>query len=154
MTVVVLDPAGTGASAVADHVGAVDPHPTYQLRSEAGATNGYAQLDPSGLVVQAPASASATPTPSAIVIADESGKLDGWITAASTSAPGLAQFAADAEIAGNKAVLANDTRLSDARTPTPHATNHQHGGSDEIATATASPNGIPKANSGGKLESG
>lgn len=38
----------------------------------------------------------------------------------------------------------NDSRLSDARTPTSHATSHKNGGSDEVATATATANSIPK----------
>ena len=148
------DTQGAGIAAVADHMDESDPHPQYQLRSEAGVASGYAQLNPDALVLQDPASASATPTANAIAKADSSGKLDGWISAASTSTPGLAQFAADAEVASNKAVLANDSRLSNARTPTAHATSHQHGGSDEIGTATAAANGIPKATSAGKLDSG
>jgi len=35
-----------------------------------------------------------------------------------------------------------------------HATRHQHGGNDEIATATSSANAIPKAGSDGKLSDG
>jgi hypothetical protein len=38
----------------------------------------------------------------------------------------------------------NDSRLSDARAPTSHASTHQNGGSDEVATATATANSIPK----------
>lgn len=45
----------------------------------------------------------------------------------------------------------NDSRLSDARTPTAHAASHRNGGSDEIATATAAANAIPKAGAGGTL---
>jgi hypothetical protein len=33
-----------------------------------------------------------------------------------------------------------------------HAANHRHGGGDEIATASAAPNAIPKADAGGKLD--
>lgn len=43
---------------------------------------------------------------------------------------------------------------SDPRVPTSHASSHQHGGSDEIATATPGANAIPKADSGGKLAAG
>jgi len=50
--------------------------------------------------------------------------------------------------------IGNDSRLSDARTPTAHASSHQNGGSDEIATATAAANAIPKAGAGGKLAVG
>ena len=48
----------------------------------------------------------------------------------------------------------NDARLSDARTPTAHATSHQNGGGDEIATATPAANVIPKAGAGGALALG
>lgn len=48
----------------------------------------------------------------------------------------------------------DDPRLSDSRTPTAHASSHQHGGSDEIATATAGANAIPKAGAGGTLAIG
>lgn len=146
------DTQGAGIAAVADHMGEGDPHPQYQLRSEAGVASGYAQLNPDALVLQDPASASAEPGPNLIAKTDSAGTLDAWISAASTTNPGLAQFAADAEVASNKAVAANDTRLSNARTPTAHATSHQHGGSDEIGTATAAPNAIPKADSAGKLD--
>lgn len=44
-------------------------------------------------------------------------------------------------------VLDSDARLTDARTPTAHASSHQSGGADEIATIMATPNGIPKADS-------
>jgi len=51
-------------------------------------------------------------------------------------------------------VAPDDERLSDARTPTAHSASHQHGGGDEVATVTPSPNAIPKAGDGGKLERG
>jgi len=38
--------------------------------------------------------------------------------------------------------------------PVTHATQHQHGGADEVATATAAANAIPKAGSDGKLDGG
>jgi len=38
--------------------------------------------------------------------------------------------------------------------PAAHASTHQHGGSDQIATATAAANAIPKASSGGLLDLG
>ncbi|NRA04278.1 MAG: hypothetical protein HRU00_16945 [Myxococcales bacterium] len=47
----------------------------------------------------------------------------------------------------------NDTRLSDARTPTAHAASHQDGGSDEVATATPAAAAIPKADVSGTLDS-
>lgn len=48
----------------------------------------------------------------------------------------------------------NDSRLSDSRTPTAHASSHQNGGGDEIATATPGANAIPKAGTGGTLAAG
>jgi hypothetical protein len=51
---------------------------------------------------------------------------------ASTSASGVVTFATSGESAALKAVQANDTRLSDSRTPTAHAATHQTGGSDPI----------------------
>lgn len=50
--------------------------------------------------------------------------------------------------------IGDDSRLSDARTPTAHASSHQSGGSDEVATATAGANAIPKAGAGGTLAIG
>lgn len=50
--------------------------------------------------------------------------------------------------------IGNDSRLSDARTPTAHHASHQNGGSDEVATATAGANAIPKAGAGGTLAIG
>lgn len=45
----------------------------------------------------------------------------------------------------------DDSRLSNSRAPTAHASSHQNGGSDEVATTTAAANAIPKAGSGGTL---
>lgn len=56
-------------------------------------------------------------------------------------------------IAGT-ACQGNDSRLSDARTPTAHATSHQDGGGDEVATTTPASGAIPKANSSGFLPAG
>jgi hypothetical protein len=43
---------------------------------------------------------------------------------------------------------------SGSGTYTPHAAYHQNGGSDEVATATAAANAIPKADGTGKLDPG
>lgn len=48
----------------------------------------------------------------------------------------------------------DDSRFSDARVPLTHSTSHKHGGGDEIATATAGANAIPKAGVGGTLAIG
>ncbi len=44
--------------------------------------------------------------------------------------------------------------LADDQNPTAHASDHQHGGSDEVATATAGANAIPKATGAGVLADG
>lgn len=73
------DPTGSAEEAVTAHVAETDPHSGYQLRDEAGAANGYAQLDPSGLVVQEPAAASASAAANKLAKADSGGKLEsGW----------------------------------------------------------------------------
>lgn len=53
---------------------------------------------------------------------------------------------------GNPYVSNDDARMTDSRAPTAHAASHKHGGSDEVATATAGANEIPKAGAGGKLD--
>lgn len=53
-----------------------------------------------------------------------------------------------------QACAGNDARLSDARTPTSHGTTHKHIGGDEVATATAAANAIPKAGGAGTLAIG
>lgn len=55
---------------------------------------------------------------------------------------------------GSTVPFGNDSRFTDARTPTAHATSHKNGGSDEVATATAGANVIPKAGAGGTLAIG
>ncbi len=51
---------------------------------------------------------------------------------ASTTVKGIVELATDGEVAALLAVQANDTRLSNARTPSAHATSHKSGGSDVI----------------------
>lgn len=48
----------------------------------------------------------------------------------------------------------DDSRFTNARTPTAHAASHQHGGADEVATATPAANAIPKAGADSKLAAG
>jgi len=84
--------------------------------------------------------ATATPAANAIPKAESGGTLAiGWIPTGSSS---------------STVCIGNDSRLSDARTPTSHAASHQNGGSDEIATAAATANAIPKAGAGGTLAIG
>ena len=62
-----------------------------------GAANGYASLDASQKVVQDPVNATPTPTPNKIVVADWSGKADGWISNASDTVAGKVELATIAE---------------------------------------------------------
>ncbi|HAR40193.1 MAG TPA: hypothetical protein DCR68_02310 [Coprothermobacter sp.] len=65
--------------------------------AEKAAASGVASLNGSSLVVQNPANATATPTASKIPIADGSGKLTGWVDAATESVAGKVELATDAE---------------------------------------------------------
>ena len=89
---------------------------------------------------------------------------DGWLSAAiartsDVTAEATARASADSAHAAlttsahGGIVASTDARLSDARTPTTHAATHQHGGGDEIATATPAANVIPKTGAGGNLDS-
>lgn len=55
---------------------------------------------------------------------------------------------------GNEYVTNGDARMTNERTPSAHAASHQNGGGDEIATAVAAANVIPKAGAGGTLAIG
>lgn len=55
--------------------------------------------------------ATATPAPNAIVKADGSGKVDGWVSSATTSTPGLAQLAVNGQSNSGVVVQGNDSRL-------------------------------------------
>lgn len=50
-----------------------------------------------------------------------------------------------------QACAGNDSRLTNARTPSTHASTHTHGGSDAVGSSTPSANAIPYADSSGKL---
>lgn len=85
------------------------------------------------------------------------------LTANKNAANGYPGLSASSKLTGSQQVYGtavdtacqgNDARLSDARTPTAHASTHQNAGSDEVATATAGANAIPKAGAGGKLAVG
>lgn len=82
-----------------------------------GAASGLASLNASSLVVQNPANATSTPTASKIVIADASGKVDSWVSDASTTTKGKVELATDGESAAGLAVQANDSRLTNQRDP-------------------------------------
>jgi hypothetical protein len=71
---------------------------------------------------------------------------------ASTSAKGVVELAEDGQVASGLAVQANDARLSNARTPTSHASSHVTGGSDKIRDATASQDGLMTTAYASKLD--
>lgn len=72
-----------------------------------GVAAGLASLDAVGLVVQNPANATATAAASKIPVADADGKLDSWLTDATTSAKGKVQLATASEtVAGALATKA------------------------------------------------
>jgi hypothetical protein len=55
---------------------------------------------------------------------------------------------------GKKVTYSDLASIPSSFTPASHNTSHKHGGSDEIATATAAANAIPKAGAGGTLSDG
>lgn len=83
---------------VAHEASSADMHPQYQKESEREAVSGYAGLDGSSKVIKDPANATATATASKIPIADGSAKLDTWISASSTTVPGLAEASIASEV--------------------------------------------------------
>jgi hypothetical protein len=122
------------------HVGSTsNPHAVSASQAGAiatgakGVASGVASLDGSTKVVEDPANATATPTANKIVMADASAKVDGWVTAdaiaATSSLRKLGTGATDA-------CAGDDSRLSNNRTPTAHASSHATGG-DVIPTAVA-----------------
>jgi hypothetical protein len=56
--------------------------------------------------------------------------------------------------AASTVAAGDDSRFTDARAPTTHASNHQNGGGDEIATATPANNAIPKTSGANTLAIG
>ena len=75
-----------------------DDHTQYQLESEKGAASGYASLSAATKVVEDPVNATATPTASKIPIADAGGKVDGWVSASSTTVSGITEAAIASEV--------------------------------------------------------
>lgn len=61
------------------------------------------------------------------------GQFAGNVPTATTTAAGVVELATDGEAIASRAVQGNDSRLTNARAPTAHATSHQNGGSDEIS---------------------
>ena len=77
----------------------------------------------------------------AIPYLDVNGRIDTRVSDASTTRAGKVMLATDEEVSGTKALAANDSRLTDARTPTAHASSHV-GGTDPIPSATTSNDGL------------
>jgi hypothetical protein len=71
---------------------------------------------------------------------------------ASTTTKGAVELATDGETTAGLAVQANDGRLSNARTPTAHASSHVTGGTDKIRDATASVDGLMTTAYASKLD--
>jgi hypothetical protein len=71
---------------------------------------------------------------------------------ATTSAKGAVELAESGEVASGLAVQANDARLSNARTPTAHASSHVTGGTDKIRNASASEDGLMTTAYASKLD--
>jgi len=78
----------------------------------------------------------ATSSPSITVDASVAGQLRWTVATASTAAPGIVELATSAETTAGLAVQASDTRLSDARSPTTHASSHSSGSSDPITVTS------------------
>lgn len=76
--------------------------------------------------------------------------------AATIVANAIAGHVLDADPHGDRAYAAGLVAALDAAAvgaaPASHASQHQHGGADEVATATAAPNAIPKAGPTGVLD--
>jgi hypothetical protein len=71
---------------------------------------------------------------------------------ASTTVKGVVELATSAETTAGLAVQASDTRLSDSRTPTAHASSHVTPGSDKIRDASASQDGLMTTAYASKLD--
>lgn len=125
--------------------------------------------------------ATATPAAHAIPKTDGSGWLDSWlstaisrITSIGLAAPSQFSVSGSPLIASGTLTLAWQNQSANQVLAGPssgaaaspafralvaadlpsHASSHQHGGSDEVATATPGANAIPKAGSGGTLADG
>jgi hypothetical protein len=110
-------------------LGATGPAGPTGPQGPAGATGATGPAGPTGAT--GPAGAGASP--------------------ATTTAQGIVELATDGETASGVVVQGNDSRLSNARTPTAHASTHV-GGSDPIANATGATAGLMAATDKSKLD--
>lgn len=134
--------------------------------SRKGAVGGYASLDSTGKVpaAQLPAASGgglATPAASGLVAVDTGTGTTYGRTIAGTSPvtvtngdglggnPTIAMPAASGSQSGH--LSSTDWTTFNGKAAGTHASSHQHGGSDQIATATPAANAIPKAGSAGTL---
>lgn len=141
--------------------GAPDPHATTHQ------DGGSDEIDVTGLLgLLGTAQTPAAHTQASTTISDSTAAGRTLLTAADAPAQRTALALGTSAVlnvpaAGNAAVgevvKGDDSRLTDARTPTStlaHASSHQHSGTDEVATATPGANAIPKAGAGGTIAAG
>ena len=76
------------------------------------------------------------------------------VSSATTSAAGVVTLAASGASTSGAVVQATDSRLSNARTPTSHASTHNYGGSDALLTGSELNYGIVKLASNGATTTG
>ena len=139
--------AASHAALAAHLIDNANPHATTAAQTGAiptgqkGAASGVASLNGSTKVVEDPANATATPTAGKIPLADGTGSLKDWVPSAAIAAtPSLRALGTGA----TDACAGNDSRLSDARTPTStlaHQTSHISG-ADQLPVATTSTKGL------------
>lgn len=116
-----------------------------------GGASGLASLNASTKVVEDPANATATPTGSKIPIAGAGGTLaDGWIAESNVTQHQAALAVTASQISDQHASTDITADLEEEA----HASEHQHGGADEVATATPGANAIPKAEADGDINHG
>ena len=77
-------------------------------------------------------------TPEGVLATTTPADLTLLLAPATTTAVGVVELATDGEAVPNVAVQGNDARMSNARTPTAHASTHQNAGTDEISVAALS----------------
>lgn len=122
-----------------------------ELPVKADRANKYVKFDASGDLI----AADGTDGTSVTDHGELTGLADDDHTQYHTDARGDARYypqaTVDAALAG-KSATSHDHAASYAALS--HAASHQHGGGDEIATATPAANAIPKAGAGGTLDAG
>jgi hypothetical protein len=129
------DPAGTAASAVSAHAGAADPHTVYALESSLGGAALLSVGTTTGTVAagdDSRLSDARTPTSHVHGNISNAGAIGSTANLpVITTTSGVLTAGAFGNGATNFCV-GNDSRLSDARTPTAHAASHASGQSDAI----------------------